>query len=174
MIISRGRIAGLSEATLARFITRVGRAIPLRGFVNVLVTTSNEMKQLNDRFRGKNEATDVLSFPSGGARGFAGEIAISLEIARQNAEALGHSTAAEIKILVLHGMLHLAGFDHETDDGKMARKEQYFRRTLNLPASLIERSEAGLRALRYPRTSATILATSSSGARPRSRAEPKL
>ena len=151
MIISRGRVAGLSGATLSRFITRVRRAIALRGFVNVLVTNSAEMKRLNNRFRGKNQPTDVLSFPSGGVKGLAGEIAISLDIARHNAQMLGHSTADEIKILTLHGMLHLAGYDHENDDGRMARKEEYFRRILRLPSSLINRVEDGSTAPRPPR-----------------------
>jgi probable rRNA maturation factor len=69
----------------------------------------------------------------------AGEIAVSAEIARENAERLGHSVANEVRILVLHGMLHLAGFDHEQDNGEMARKENRLRRQLKLEVGLIER-----------------------------------
>ena len=74
-----------------------------------------------------------------GAR-IAGDVAISADIAAANARRLGHSAGEEIKILVLHGVLHLAGFDHETDDGKMARKEVRLRKALGLPAGLIERN----------------------------------
>ena len=117
------------------------------------------MRGLNVRFRGQNKPTDVLSFPSGQGtgnkgivHGFAGEIAISADIAKANAERLGHSTAVEVKVLVLHGILHLAGFDHERDNGQMARKEGRLRQKLRLPLSLIERSEAAT-ALQSPRRS---------------------
>ena len=97
------------------------------------------MRSLNRRFRGKNRATDVLSFPSQ-APGVAGDIAISLEIAARNANALGHDLATEVKILILHGMLHLAGYDHEIDDGEMQEREASLRQKFNLPLSLIERT----------------------------------
>jgi probable rRNA maturation factor len=101
------------------------------------------LRSLNARFRGKDHATDVLSFPADvvGVNGYAGDVAISAEIAAQNARRLGHSAADEIKILTLHGVLHLAGFDHEQDRGQMARKEQRLRKQLGLPDGLIERSE---------------------------------
>ena len=104
----------------------------------MLITSSAELRRLNRRFRGKNEATDVLSFPS--ADGTLGDLAISAEIAARNAHRLGHSATDEIKILILHGLLHLAGYDHETDDGVMARKEARLRRVLGLPVGLIERT----------------------------------
>lgn len=97
------------------------------------------MQRLNRRFRKKNKATDVLSFPSKTA-GVAGDIAISLEIAASNAAVLGHSLAAEVKILILHGMLHLAGYDHESDDGEMLAREAGLRQLLKLPVGLIERT----------------------------------
>jgi probable rRNA maturation factor len=116
----------------------------VRGQVNVLITTDSDMRSLNAQFRGKDKATDVLSFPAVSAQRdrmhLAGELAISAEIAAQNAIALGHSPAAEVKVLVLHGILHLAGYDHERDNGSMARKEAKLRRALNLPVALIERS----------------------------------
>jgi probable rRNA maturation factor len=108
--------------------------------VNVLITTNKEMKSLNASFRRKDEATDVLSFPAEGVNGLAGEIAISLELAKANAERLGHSTSDELKILILHGMLHLAGYDHEKDHGEMSKKERRLRESLNLPVGLIERN----------------------------------
>ena len=104
------------------------------------------MRGLNSQFRDNNRATDVLSFPAEGrVRGkaqLAGEIAISADIAVQNAARLGHSAALEIKVLVLHGILHLAGFDHERDNGEMARKEAKLRQELNLPVALIERNSS--------------------------------
>ena len=148
MIILHKKIAGLSEPSLSRFVLRARQTAPLRGAVNVLVTTSSAMRALNFKFRGQNKPTDVLSFPASPIatnekKTFAGEIAISAEIAAQNAARLGHSVALEIKTLVLHGILHLAGFDHERDNGEMARKEAKCRRALRLPLSLTERSLAG-------------------------------
>jgi probable rRNA maturation factor len=100
------------------------------------------MKSLNRRFRGKDKPTDVLSFPAepGAQKQFAGDIAISAEIASQNARALGHSPADEVKILVLHGVLHLRGYDHECDNRQMARREKQLRAKLHLPIGLIERA----------------------------------
>lgn len=136
------KVAGLSTAALAKFLTRARREIRLRGAVSVLVTSSRELRGLNHRFRGKNEPTDVLSFPGNPAlmRDFAGDVAISAEIAAGNARQLGHTAADEIRILTLHGLLHLAGYDHESDDGEMERKEERLRKSLGLPVGLIERN----------------------------------
>ena len=147
-MIFKKRIAGLSAESLNRFVLRARKAARIKGTVDVLVTGSSDMRSLNERFRGKNKPTDVLSFPSessanGRRRPFAGEIAISAEIALDNARRLGHSGALEVKVLVLHGILHLAGFDHERDNGEMASKEAYLRRVLRLPLSLTERGETG-------------------------------
>lgn len=141
LIILRKRVAGLNRAALARFVAQASRAAGLRGAVNVLLTSSRELQGLNRRFRGKNRPTDVLSFPPmpGLMDGFAGDVAISAEIAGQNARRLGHAVVEEIKILTLHGVLHLAGHDHECDHGEMAREEEHLRRKLGLPQALIER-----------------------------------
>lgn len=140
-MIFRKRVAGLRELTLARFVTRASRAAQLRGAVNVLVTTSHELRSLNRRFREKDKTTDVLSFPPMlDADQFAGDVAISADLASRNAKRLGHSAADEVKILTLHGLLHLAGHDHETDSGKMARLELRLRKSLGLPVGLIERT----------------------------------
>ncbi len=147
MVIFRKRIAGLSRSTLERFVLRARRAIRLRGLVNVLVTNSSELRALNRRFRRADKATDVLSFPSQEVErsskvgGVAGDVAISADIARENAARLGHSVGDEVKILSLHGILHLAGFDHERDNGEMARKEGRLRRQLKLETGLIERAQ---------------------------------
>ncbi len=150
-MIFQKKVLGVSRAVLERFVLRSRRAIGIRGRVNVLVTGNPTIRALNREFRRKDKSTDVLSFPAEprARNAFAGEIAISADIAVQNALGLGHSAAAEIKILTLHGLLHLAGFDHERDNGKMARKEAQLRRKLRLPVGLIERS--------HPRRSAARL-----------------
>lgn len=141
-MILRKPVAGLSDTALAKFVERASRAIKLKGTVNVLVTGSSELRSLNRRFRAKDQPTDVLSFPPGPCfvNGLAGDIAISADIARENARRLGHSAAQEVKILALHGVLHLVGYDHERDQGAMAGKEADLRRSLGLPSGLIERS----------------------------------
>jgi probable rRNA maturation factor len=142
LVIFQKRVPDLTDLALNRFITRARRAAALKGLVNVLITSSAEMKSLNRRFRGKDKPTDVLSFPAepDAQKQVAGEIAISAEIASQNARALGHSPAEEVKILVLHGVLHLRGYDHECDNGQMARREKQLRAKLRLPLGLIERA----------------------------------
>lgn len=148
MLILEKHVDGLSAEALSRFMLRARRAVPLHTKVNILLTSSAEIRMLNLRFRKKNKATDVLSFPSdsssngSGQRSFAGEIAISADIATTSAALFGHSPAVEVKILALHGLLHLAGFDHERDNGEMARKEEKLRRMLGLPSSLSERGES--------------------------------
>ncbi len=142
MVILQKRVADLTQLALDRFVARARRAAGLKATVNVLLTSSAKMKSLNRRFRGKDKPTDVLSFPAEpeARKQFAGEIAISAEIASQNARALGHSPAEEVKILVLHGVLHLCGYDHECDNGQMARREEQLRAKLHLPLGLIERT----------------------------------
>jgi probable rRNA maturation factor len=153
LVIIQESVAGLSEAALVKFVARARRAAGLRGTVSVLVTSSRELQGLNRRFRGKNKPTDVLSFPAmpGLMRGFAGDVAISAEIAARNAHRLGHKAADEIRILVLHAVLHLAGYDHEQDKGQMERKEQRLRKALGLPVGLIERTARQARE-KTPRT----------------------
>jgi probable rRNA maturation factor len=142
VIIITKRVRGLKDSVLARFVSRAKRAAKVAGAVNVMVTSSREMRRLNQRFRGKNMPTDVLSFPVPEAHSsrLAGDVAISAEIAVQNARRLKHAAADEIKILILHGVLHLAGYDHEGDRGEMAREEARLRRVLHLPLGLIERN----------------------------------
>jgi len=142
VVIFEKRVSDLNELALRRFVTRARRAAGLKTAANVLITSSAAMKSLNRRFRGKNKPTDVLSFPADPSliKSLAGEIAISAEIATRNARSLGHSAAEEIKILVLHGILHLRGYDHECDNGQMARREKQLRAKLRLPLGLIERA----------------------------------
>jgi probable rRNA maturation factor len=139
LVILKKAVEGASETALARFAARAKKATGLRGEVTVLVTSNREIQKLNKRFRNKDKPTDVISFPSE-TDGIAGDIAVSADIARRNGRNLGHGPSAEIKVLILHGMLHLAGFDHEVDDGAMARKEARLRKELGLPVGLIERA----------------------------------
>ncbi len=137
------RAAGLPSArALARFLSQAQAAVRLRGEVTVLLTTDKKIRELNRRFRGKDRATDVLSFPAEpGPEKVAGDLAISVPVARRQAAEQGHTLSVEIKVLMLHGLLHLAGYDHETDDGTMARRERRLRARLGLPQGLIERAE---------------------------------
>jgi len=102
-----------------------------------LVTTDAELRRLNKQFRRKDYATDVLSFP-----GSEGEIAISFDRAAAQAAEMGHSVDDELRILMLHGLLHLSGMDHETDAGEMAKAEVRWRKKFGLPVGLIERARA--------------------------------
>ncbi len=135
---------------LTRFLARARAAIGLPGTVSVLLTTDAELKRLNRTFRGKNKPTDVLSFPASPIPGLpqahqhAGDLAISLDTAARQAAEHGHPLRAELRILLLHGLLHLSGLDHETDTdtGEMAARESELRARFRLPNSLIARSEA--------------------------------
>jgi probable rRNA maturation factor len=105
---------------------------------HALITGDAELARLNRDFRGKDYPTDVLSFPSG-TKPFLGDLAISAARARAQAREFGHSTEDEVRLLMLHGVLHLAGMDHESDSGAMARAEKRWRARLGLPNGLIER-----------------------------------
>jgi len=105
-----------------------------------MMTDDRELERLNRMFLGKSYATDVLSFPSGTSDSL-GDLAISIDRAREQAETHGHSTFDEIRILMLHGILHLIGMDHENDRGAMARAEKRWRLKFQLPGGLIERSK---------------------------------
>jgi probable rRNA maturation factor len=137
-----------TTATLSRFISLAQSAIPLRGEVNVLLTTDREIRRLNRQFRGKDKPTDVLSFPAAPiqnakpAERVAGDLAISVETARHQAAEQGHALTCELKVLILHGLLHLAGHDHESDQGQMHRRESRLRAALGLPLGLIERTSS--------------------------------
>jgi probable rRNA maturation factor len=133
-----------SACTLSRFLADAQSAVRLKGEVSVLLTTDAAIRKLNRQFRGKNKATDVLSFPADGigAEEIAGDLAISVPTALRQSIEQGHSLSTEIKVLILHGLLHLAGYDHEADEGKMARRERQLRARLALPQGLIERTEA--------------------------------
>lgn len=141
MIILKKKFAGVSERSLNTFAARARKAAGVKGQVQVLITSSEELRELNRRFRRKDKPTDVLSFPAI-VEGEAGDIAISGDIASENAFELGHSLDEELRILILHGILHLSGHDHENDRGEMEALESELRDRLKLPSSLIERTHA--------------------------------
>lgn len=131
----------LATTQLKSFAARVHAELRLKGNVAILIAADQELRRLNKDFRGKGYATDVLSFPSD-VPGHAGDIAISADIAAANARALRLSLLSELKVLILHGLLHLAGFDHETDSGEMATREAQLRQRFRLPLSLIARAHS--------------------------------
>jgi probable rRNA maturation factor len=111
---------------------------------DTLIAGDAELQRLNRQFRGKDYPTDVLSFPAPPAiAATLGDLAISAPRARAQARAYRHPVETEIRILMLHGVLHLLGYDHESDNGRMSRAEKRWRTRLNLPASLIERADLG-------------------------------
>jgi probable rRNA maturation factor len=137
------RAARPRRRELTRFLREAIDATGLSGDVSVLLTGDEAIRTLNRNYRRKDKPTDVLSFPAADiAGGVAGDVAISFETAFRQAEEHKHSLEMEIKLLLLHGLLHLAGYDHEIDNGAMYRKEKRLRRELGLTAALIERTHA--------------------------------
>ena len=139
--LSNSAAATLSRSGLSRFLNRAREVVKLRGEVDVLLTSDAALRRLNREFRGKDKPTDVLSFPSPEeiAAEHAGDLAISLETAARQAASFGHTLRDEVRVLMLHGLLHLSGMDHEIDKGEMAARERELRDELRLPATLIER-----------------------------------
>jgi probable rRNA maturation factor len=148
MILNRQRTARLARRQLERFLRRAGDALGIEGAeVTICFVSDAEIARMNEAFRGKKGPTDVLSFPATKKRKplriarlrgeflqnkYLGDIAISPAMAQRNARAYGRTLGNEIRILMLHGVLHLLGYDHETDHGAMNRLEQKLRRRLGL------------------------------------------
>ncbi|MDR3162313.1 MAG: rRNA maturation RNase YbeY [Helicobacteraceae bacterium] len=108
--------------------------------IELILTSDEEIEKLNVEFRSVDKATDVLSFPTEGF--FAaplGSVVISIDTAKRQAEEFGHSIESEIAILFLHGVLHLLGYDHESDEGEMIAAENALQKEFSLPTALIER-----------------------------------
>ena len=110
-----------------------------RGTMTIAIVSDARVRALNRKFRKKDKATDVLSFPSEES-GYLGDVVISSGVAARQARAAGHPLATELRVLALHGLLHLLGYDHERDDGQMARLERRLRRQGGLREGLIERA----------------------------------
>jgi probable rRNA maturation factor len=134
---------GLSRRSVRAFVKRLEAEVAGGRAFCCMLAGDRELRRLNREFRKQDYPTDVLSFPAEQpSQGFLGEIAISFETARQQALEYGHSLDEEIEILILHGLLHLLGMDHETDRGRMLNAERKWRASLGLPAGLIERMGA--------------------------------
>ncbi len=163
---ARGRkLSGPDVSGLGAWLSRAAPS-GTRGQVTIALVTDPVMRRLNRQFRGADKATDVLSFPAGASpsarnapdlpavalakaaglpavalakAGFLGDLAIARGVAARQARAQGHSTRVEIRVLALHGLLHLLGYDHEVDAGEMARLEERLRRRAGVPSGLIGR-----------------------------------
>jgi len=142
VLVSDARGRPLTARGLAGWLRRVAppRA---RGTVAIAIVSDREIRGLNRQFRRVDRATDVLSFPSGHrppATDHLGEIVIAKGVARRQAREAGHSELTEWRVLALHGLLHLLGYDHERDNGRMQRVERALRRKGGLREGLIDRS----------------------------------
>lgn len=138
LITYRRKPATLDHSSLHSFAGILRERVTRGRDFHCRITNDAELQSLNAHFLGKDYPTDVLSFPGAGPDSL-GDIAISLQRARAQAREWKHSTEVEIRILMLHGVLHLLGMDHESDSGSMRRAETRWRRTLGLPNGLIER-----------------------------------
>ena len=135
----------VTQTSLRAFAEVLSRRVAKQRPFSCLITGNAELRRLNRKFRHENYVTDVLSFPSEAAgpaiEVSMGEMAISADRALKQAREHGHSLADELHILMLHGVLHLMGYDHETDLGEMAATESRWRQRLRLPQGLIERAQ---------------------------------
>ena len=137
--VTDGRGRPVRDGGLGRWLTSV---VPsrVRGEVAIALAPDSQVRALNHKYRRKNAATDVLSFPSD-EHGFLGDIVIATGVARRQAMEMNHPLRTELRVLALHGLLHLLGYDHEdrADKGAMARVEARLRRKGGLTAGLIHR-----------------------------------
>jgi len=136
-VLFRHRSPGVDRRDLRRFLKDLAHKILPGQGVTCLIAADEDLSALNQKFRGQKHTTDVLSFPPE-------DIAVSFDRAAAQAGELGHSVEDELRILMLHGLLHLAGMDHATDNGAMARTEARWRKRLGLRAGLIERAKASV------------------------------
>jgi probable rRNA maturation factor len=151
MIANRQRRIAVHRSALEKFVSRARRALRLRAdSFGICFVTDAEIARWNRAYRGKNRPTDVLSFPADEfaerrklrkptvgrkaepASSYLGDIAIAPSVARRNSRKFGRTLDEELRILILHGMLHLMGYDHEMDNGQMERREHHLRRALGL------------------------------------------
>jgi len=134
------KFSAADKRVLTRFARKLSAQMAQGKYFECLITDDRELQRLNQSFLKHNYPTDVLSFPAEGQPFAIGECAISVERAADQSREFGHSLLEEIKILMLHGVLHLTGLDHEKDAGEMALAEARWRNELKLPNSLIERA----------------------------------
>lgn len=157
MILNRQREVRISIAPLQKFLVRAQSRLRLSpDSLTVALVSNADIARWNRSYRGKNRPTDVLSFPvrrtspkrrarkstarvaapskiaDSGDGPYLGDIAIAPVVARENAARFGRTFETEMRILILHGILHLMGYDHETDTGQMERRERVLRRDLGI------------------------------------------
>jgi len=142
LVLFRRAPSGLDRRAIEAFAYELRSRVTGGREFRCLITGDAALQRLNRRFLGKDRPTDVLSFPAGPGTRELGELAISAQRAREQAREFGHGLEDEIRILMLHGVLHLTGMDHERDHGAMARAEIAWRKKLRLSAGLIERVSA--------------------------------
>jgi probable rRNA maturation factor len=158
VLVANGQGRRVSAPGITRWLVRVS-PLRARGVVSVALVSDARVRALNRQYRGRDHATDVLSFPSSGpsrraarlafdivhsapapSSRFLGDIVVARGVARRQARAAGHSELTELRVLVLHGLLHLLGYDHDRDSGAMARVERSLRLKGGLREGLIERA----------------------------------
>jgi probable rRNA maturation factor len=130
VLLNRQRLRPVSAPRLRRVLRSAAAALRVRGELSLVLAGDGLLRRLNRVYRGKDKATDVLSFPGEGGEAGLGDIVISVEAAAKNAHGLGRTLAQELDVLALHGFLHVLGYDHETDDGTMDRIEGRLRKRL--------------------------------------------
>ena len=134
VVLNRQRRQRIDAGRLGRVLKGAGGSLGTDGEVAVVLAGDGLLRRLNREFRGKDRATDVLSFPGEGGEEGLGDVVISVPAATRNARREGHTVLRELDILALHGFLHVLGYDHETDDGEMDRLERRLRRALGVAA----------------------------------------
>ena len=139
MILNQQKSVRIPVRALEKFFAQAMNVVRLpRDAASICFVTNSQIKKWNAAYRGKNKPTDVLSFPADEASNskprpsYLGDIAIAPAVAQKYAKRHGRSLDQELRILILHGILHLMGYDHETDTGQMDRREQRLRRTLGI------------------------------------------
>lgn len=138
---NRQRKIAFDDSAILAFIGSISKNVAAGVEFAVVVSNDDAVRRANRRFRAISQTTDVLSFPDGD-EGRLGDVLISAPRAQRQAETYGHAIEDELKVLTLHGLLHLLGYDHETDQGEMNRVEKRLRRRYKLPIALIERAAA--------------------------------
>lgn len=134
VLLHKQRSRRVDGARLRALLRRAARKLGVTGELALVLAGDARLRSLNRRYRGKDRATDVLSFPGAGGDEGVGDVVISVDSARRNARRLGRSLPEELDVLALHGFLHTLGYDHEKDDGEMDRLEALLRRSLGLRA----------------------------------------
>ncbi len=137
-LLNRQRAVRVDLPRLRHFAALLRRRVAAGREFAVAIDSDAAVRHANRRYRGRDRVTDVLAFPDAGRR--LGDILIAASRARRQARFLGHPLERELQVLMLHGLLHLLGYDHERDRGRMLRAERNWRRRLRLPVGLIERS----------------------------------